>query len=54
MEYYLQNVNAVAEQVGFIGLTDEQLAANEAEAPGPDRGCWQLGELAGYRLRTPD
>jgi phosphate transport system substrate-binding protein len=29
MEYYLANVNTVAEQVGFIGLTDEQLADNE-------------------------
>jgi phosphate transport system substrate-binding protein len=29
MEYYLENVNAVAEQVGFIGLTDAQLADNE-------------------------
>lgn len=31
MEYYLTNVNTVAEQVGFIGLTDEQLADNEAK-----------------------
>jgi phosphate transport system substrate-binding protein len=29
MTYYLENVNAVAEQVGFIGLTEEQLSENE-------------------------
>lgn len=29
MEYFLKNVNTVAEQVGFIGLTDAQLADNE-------------------------
>jgi phosphate transport system substrate-binding protein len=29
MEYYLANVNSVADLVGFIGLTDEQLADNE-------------------------
>ena len=26
MEYYLENVNSVAEQLGFVGLTDEQLS----------------------------
>ncbi|MEX1218832.1 MAG: phosphate ABC transporter substrate-binding protein PstS family protein [Solirubrobacterales bacterium] len=29
MDYYLDNVNSVAEQVGFIGLTEEQLEDNE-------------------------
>jgi len=31
MEYYLANVNDVAEQVGFIGLTDEQKTDNDAK-----------------------
>lgn len=31
MEYYLANVNSIAEQVGFIGLTDAQLADNRAK-----------------------
>ena len=31
MEYYLANVNSIAEQVGFIGLTDEQLADNRTK-----------------------
>jgi phosphate transport system substrate-binding protein len=30
MTYYLDNVNDLAEQVGFIGLTDEQLARSKA------------------------
>ena len=30
VDFYLENVNAVAEQVGFIPLTDEQLKASEA------------------------
>ncbi len=29
LKYYLKNVNSIAEQVGFIGLTDEQLSENE-------------------------
>jgi phosphate transport system substrate-binding protein len=29
MEYYLENINTVAEQVGFIGLTEEQLSENQ-------------------------
>ena len=29
VEYYLANVNSIADQVGFIGLTDEQLTDNE-------------------------
>jgi phosphate transport system substrate-binding protein len=29
MEYYLQNVNGIAESIGFIGLTDDQLTENE-------------------------
>ncbi len=29
MEFYLQNVNSVAESIGFIGLTDDQLTENE-------------------------
>jgi phosphate transport system substrate-binding protein len=29
MEYYLANVNSVAENVGFIGLTDDQLTENQ-------------------------
>ena len=29
LKYYLENVNSIAEQVGFIGLTDEQLSENE-------------------------
>lgn len=31
MEYYLQNVNSVAESIGFIGLTGEQLSDNETK-----------------------
>jgi phosphate transport system substrate-binding protein len=31
MEYYLQNVNSVAENIGFIGLTDDQLSENETK-----------------------
>ncbi|ADB52905.1 PstS family phosphate ABC transporter substrate-binding protein [Conexibacter woesei] len=31
MEYYLANVNSIAEQVGFIGLTDAQLADNRTK-----------------------
>ena len=31
MEYYLQNVNGVAESIGFIGLTDDQLSENETK-----------------------
>ena len=29
MEYYLANVNSVSEQVGFIGLTEEQMTQNQ-------------------------
>ena len=29
VDFYLENVNAIAEQVGFIPLTDEQLEASE-------------------------
>ena len=29
MEYYLANTNDVAEQIGFIGLTDDQLTENQ-------------------------
>lgn len=29
MEYYLDNVNSVAENIGFIGLTDDQLTENQ-------------------------
>jgi phosphate transport system substrate-binding protein len=29
MEYYLDNVNSVAESIGFIGLTDDQLTENQ-------------------------
>ena len=31
LQFYLDNVNAVAEQVGFIGLTDEQLTESQDE-----------------------
>jgi len=31
LEYYLANVNDVAEQVGYIGLTDEQLSESESK-----------------------
>ncbi|MGK2933453.1 MAG: PstS family phosphate ABC transporter substrate-binding protein [Solirubrobacterales bacterium] len=31
MEYYLANVNSIAEQIGFIGLTDEQQSENDAK-----------------------
>ncbi|MBK5110697.1 MAG: phosphate ABC transporter substrate-binding protein, partial [Thermoleophilia bacterium] len=31
MEYYLKNVNSVAENIGFIGLTNDQLSKNEAK-----------------------
>lgn len=31
MEFYLDNVNSIAEQVGFIGLTDTQLADSKAK-----------------------
>jgi phosphate transport system substrate-binding protein len=30
LEYYLDNVNSIAEQVGFIGLTDQQLQESKA------------------------
>ncbi len=29
LQFYLDNINAVAEQVGFIPLTDEQLSASQ-------------------------
>ncbi len=29
MEYYLENINSVAENIGFIGLTDDQLTENQ-------------------------
>jgi phosphate transport system substrate-binding protein len=32
IEYYLENVNSVAEGLGFVPLTDEQLAESEAAA----------------------
>jgi phosphate transport system substrate-binding protein len=31
MEYYLANVNSIAEQIGFIGLTEEQQTQNETK-----------------------
>jgi phosphate transport system substrate-binding protein len=31
MEYYLDNINDVAEQVGFIGLSDEQLSESQSK-----------------------
>ena len=31
MQYYLDNVNSVAEQVGFIGLTDDQLSEQQSK-----------------------
>ena len=31
LQYYLDNVNDVAEQVGFIGLTDEQLSESQSK-----------------------
>ncbi len=31
MEYYLANVNSVAESIGFIGLTEDQLSENETK-----------------------
>ena len=30
VDFYLENVNAISEEVGFIALTDEQLAESEA------------------------
>ena len=30
LEYYLENVNDIAEQVGFIGLTDQQLSESQS------------------------
>src|SRR5918999_877870 len=30
LEYYLENVNDIAEQVGYIGLTDEQLSESQS------------------------
>ncbi len=34
MEYYLDNVNTIAEQVGFIPLTDEQLSEQQSKLEG--------------------
>jgi hypothetical protein len=34
MQYYLDNVNSVAEQVGFIPLTDEQLSEQQSKLEG--------------------
>jgi phosphate transport system substrate-binding protein len=34
LEYYLDNVNDIAEQVGFIGLTDEQLSESTSNLEG--------------------
>jgi phosphate transport system substrate-binding protein len=31
LQYYLDNVNEIAEQVGFIGLTDDQLSESQSE-----------------------
>ena len=31
LQFYLDNVNSIAEQVGFIGLTDEQLSESQSE-----------------------
>jgi phosphate transport system substrate-binding protein len=31
LQYYLENVNSIAEQVGFIGLTDQQLQESQSE-----------------------
>jgi len=31
LEYYLENVNDIAEQVGFIGLTEEQLSKSRSD-----------------------
>jgi phosphate transport system substrate-binding protein len=31
LEYYLDNVNDIAEQVGFIGLTDQQLSESQSK-----------------------
>jgi phosphate transport system substrate-binding protein len=30
LQYYLDNVNDIAEQVGFIGLTEEQLSESQS------------------------
>jgi phosphate transport system substrate-binding protein len=34
LQYYLDNVNDIAEQVGFIGLTDEQLSKSQSNLEG--------------------
>jgi phosphate transport system substrate-binding protein len=34
LEYYLDNVNQIAEQVGFIGLTEQQLSESKSELEG--------------------
>jgi phosphate transport system substrate-binding protein len=34
LEYYLENVNDIAEQVGFIGLTEEQLSKAKSDLEG--------------------
>jgi phosphate transport system substrate-binding protein len=34
MQYYLDNVNSVAEQVGFIPLTDDQLSEQQSKLEG--------------------
>ena len=31
MQYYLENVDSIAEQVGFISLTDEQLSEQQSK-----------------------
>jgi phosphate transport system substrate-binding protein len=34
LQYYLDNVNSIAEQVGFIGLTEEQLSESQTNLDG--------------------
>ncbi len=34
MQYYVDNVNDIAPQVGFIPMTDEQLSASESTVQG--------------------
>ena len=65
VDYYLENVTGVAESVGFVPLTEEQLEESEAAAaegrrlapPGRDRqpvkGLWSRRGRSPRRLQAP-
>jgi phosphate transport system substrate-binding protein len=47
LEYYLDNVNEIADQVGFIGLTDQQLQESQSELEGLIGGGGAEGTTTG-------